>query len=106
MKLYIKKSIQNPGMFVNSFLIMSEPIWKTSRDLTDVDYRYRDYPENSSTILPFIISLSNSVIMMFLITGYENRFIYYQTIVSIPLLMYSFFISIKDRESRNMMEER
>ena len=41
-KLYINKSIDNPKMFINSFICMSGPIWKIERNLTEVNYKYRE----------------------------------------------------------------
>ena len=57
---------------------------------------------NIKKYLPFILALSNSLIMMLLITGYEYRFVYYQSIVPIPLLIYSFYNYNKEKiEEKN-----
>ena len=44
---------------------------------------------NLKKLVPFISVISNSLVMMLLITGKEYRFVYYQSICVMPLLLYS-----------------
>lgn len=58
-------------------------------------------------LVPFILVISNSLIMMLLITGEEYRFVYYQSICVIPLLIYSFssYIYKKDKKSNSKVSK-
>ena len=49
---------------------------------------------NFDKYLPFVLVLSNTLVIMFLITGGEVRFIYSQVICSLPLLIYA--LSLKN----------
>lgn len=45
---------------------------------------------NIKSLLPFVMVLVNTLVIMFMITGEEIRFVYSQAICVIPLLIYSF----------------
>ena len=49
--------------------------------------------------LPFILVLSNTAVIMLLITGEESRFVYAQALCAIPLCIYA-FISYKEKKER------
>ncbi len=43
LKLWLKKSIQNPKAFIKSYLNMTSPIWENVRSLNEVDIYQNDY---------------------------------------------------------------
>ena len=49
--------------------------------------------------LPYILVLSNTAVIMLLITGEETRFVYAQAICAIPLCLYA-FITYKEKKER------
>lgn len=147
LKMWFKKSVEHPGLFLNSFLNMSSPIWAMETSFHDVDYVVKDYQTSITQkgnmkkisnlflknvvkyyqkatysflrllfinvgeglllimfsflltvkkaktdfkkYLPFVAVLTNSLVMILLITGEEYRFVYYQTICAVPLLLFS-----------------
>ncbi len=52
-----------------------------------------------TSYLPFVLVLSNTAIIMLLLTGYECRFVYSQIICMIPLLIYSLWLNKKEGEN-------
>ena len=157
LKMYFKKSINHPSMFITSFMNITSTIWETLPRYNEVNYGplsmyIYDYEKNNYTkredinnsvypvltqynnivvssplryifcgigdglliiilsiilllekgcrrllrYIPYILIITNTLVIMLLITGGESRFVYSQSICAIPLLIYSLFTSPKN----------